>query len=447
MNNRKRLAIIAASIIFTAAIGVLVVNRHKFIDFPVYYLAGESLLAGRTNLYSPEFSGGTLMDYRYPPFFLVVFGWLALFPYIWAAYIWYWLCVLEIAGCVFCAGRAVNLHFFSAPPGKKVIFWLLALLITGQYFVVAFHFGNAHLLMTFLLFASLYLSLKRRDGWAGALISIAITIKILPLLVLPYFVLKRRWKYLIYAGIFLVVLNLLPALYFGFGKNSELLETWADHVVFNQDSHEENSQVNLSLKGQMRRYLTQIDYSRRAAGTENTDTDYRNVNLAALQPDSVNRFWIILACLLYASLFAFIWLRSRGNIGTGVETGGENDVQSILSLPEREVLELALVICVILVVGPNSPKVYFIELLWPVAALSRFALTRTDLAATICKGILAVLAMTNLVLPLLPGRSIQRLLLVEGVDFYVAMFLLAGVAIALLSGPGHAYLRGPIREE
>ena len=47
--------------------------------------------------------------------------------------------------------------------------------------------------------------------------------------------------------------------------------------------------------------------------------------------------------------------------------------------------------------------------------------------------ILIGLAIVNSVLPLLPGRSLQRLLLVLGVDFYVNLLLLLAVVYVMLA--------------
>src|SRR5215467_14359111 len=103
--GRKRLAL--AALIALGFIAGFIFIRH-LIDFPVYYAAGQSLLAGRTDLYSPDFARGPLMDYRYPPFFLIALTPLWLLPYRIAAYVWYLLGVLEIGGCfvaVSCVSR------------------------------------------------------------------------------------------------------------------------------------------------------------------------------------------------------------------------------------------------------------------------------------------------------------------------------------------------------
>src|SRR5262245_19560220 len=65
-----------------------------YVDFPVYWHASNSLLSGRQDLYDPTFVWGSrdqLMDYRYPPLFLLLFAPLGLLPYTAAGYVWFGL--------------------------------------------------------------------------------------------------------------------------------------------------------------------------------------------------------------------------------------------------------------------------------------------------------------------------------------------------------------------
>src|SRR5919206_2816209 len=80
---------------------------RNLIDFPVYYAAGQSLRGGRVDLYAADFALGRVMDYRYTPFFLLLFWPLWLLPYKVAAYLWYLCGVAEITGSLFFVRRAV----------------------------------------------------------------------------------------------------------------------------------------------------------------------------------------------------------------------------------------------------------------------------------------------------------------------------------------------------
>lgn len=411
MQRASRIVLILACASALALLGFVFIRN--LVDFPVYYTAGRSLLSGRTDLYSPDFALGRVMDYRYPPFFLVALFPLWLLPYSVAAYVWCLLSVIEIAGCVVLVCRTFKI---------SKLMWLAIVLVVAQYFVMAVHYGNAQLLAVFLLFASLYYAHRRKDLAAAILMALAITIKLTPVLLLPYFALKRRWTMLAAVAVFLAAINIAPSAYFGFRENNQLLMTWYNHVVASQEFHEDNGPINLSLKGELRRYLSDVDYSQRVDG----DVNYPAVNIASLSRDRVVQAWTIIAAVLFAGVLLLMWWSPtrQNNEGEIDKPDGPNDTAA---------LELAVMICMMLLVGPLTSKIYFVALLWPVACLANVASSQASRAGKLATYTLIVLAAVNSVLPLLPGRSAQRLLLVLGADFYVNGLLMIGLLYALVS--------------
>ncbi len=402
-------------VLAVAALLLGFVFTRNLIDFPIYYISGTSLRQGRRNIYSPMFSGGPGMAYRYPTFFLLVALPLSMIPYKVAAFIWYTLSLVKIAGCV-SVMKKVTGELSSLKP-----VWIIAFFAVAQYFVMNLRYGNAQLVVVFLMFASLYLALKRSDVPASVLMALSISIKLTPVLILPYFALKRRWRFLILTAAFLIPINLAPAAYFGFEQNLDLLKTWYREVVLDQDFHELNGPINLSLKGQFRRYLTDVDYSQRVLG----DTRYASINAVSLPPRLADRVWAATALAIYLTVCSLIFFLGR------YDEPEKERLDSRIS--ERELLETGLMICLMLFVGPLTSKIYYIAMLWPVVCLACFAWTRASDAATFARRALVIIAVVNSVLPLLPGRSTQRMLLVVGVDFYMNCLLMAALGFALIS--------------
>lgn len=422
--KRKSLAILIVSTVLVAAAGLVLIrdfgsdahNRKKHLfDFEVYYDAGQSLYQqGRTDLYSEDFASGKVMDYRYPPFFLVAFIPLWMLPAKAAAFGWFLLSGLLIIASSLILNRTLPLD------KNRIAVWVITILAVAQYFIMVLHYGNAHLLAIFLLFAALHLYMKKRMPLAALLIALAITIKLTPLLILPYFALKKQWKFLGLVGLLVIAINLLPSFYFGFSKNAELLKTWHRHVVADQEFHEMNGPINLSLKGQMRRYLSEIDYNSRVDG----DLNYRSVNFASLPQKTVDRIWIAAASIVFILVLTLIWWTARTRYS---EQPGSIDNYTFITL------ELGLMICLMLFVGPLTSKIYFIALLWPIFFLARFAFVSRMPGARFSKRVLIIVAAANLILPLLPGSLIQRLLLVVGADFFLNCLVMAALAHALIS--------------
>ncbi len=397
--------LVAASLVLLGFVFI-----KNLIDFPVYYAAGQSLIDGRRDLYAPDFALGPVMDYRYPPVFLVVFIPLWWLPYKLAAYIWYLLSVLQIA----CALRL--LKEILAPTKFRKTLWLFLFFSTGQYFIMILHYGNAHLLAIFFLVLALYFARVKKAPLAALFMALAITIKLTPALLLIYFASKRRWRYLSFVGLFLIAINFLPALYFGFTKNLELHKTWFSHVVVNQEFHEENGPINLSLKGQLRRYFTSVDYGQRVDG----DTRYPTFNLLSLSPRTTDTLWIGMSL----ALLSFVLLLLLKSAKVKDPDHSDKAVQQ----GSDYLLEAGLFICLMLFVGPLTSKIYFIALLIPVYAL---ALQNNLEAKTISEKILLFIAILNALLPLLPGRLLQRWFLVLGVDFYVNLLIMVALIYSL----------------
>ena len=403
--RQRRTLFIAAAIVLVAVLGVVFVRNLT--DFSVYYSAGRSLLNGRTDLYAPDFARGAVMDYRYLPPFILALAPLSLVPYRLAAWVWHLLDTLAIVVAVISIAS-----MYREIPYNRIKVWTVAFLAVVPYFAMALDYGNAHLIVTALMFAGLSLALRRRELPAAALLAIAITVKIVPALTLPYFAVTRRFRLLALVVMFTAAINLLPSVYFGLAGNRDLITRWYEHVIAGQEFHETNGPINLSLKGQLRRTFTEVDYTKRVDG----DHRYAAVNIAALSTSIVDRVWLALSACAFIAGLVLIWRFPR----TRDATGENNDVP-------LEALQIGLMISLMLLVGPLTSKVYLVALLWPVVAVGIAAWDRDAIRRTVI-----VVAILSSALPLLPGRAMQRLLLVAGTDFYVSCAILGLVAFTLM---------------
>ena len=266
----RRTLFIAAAVAVVVLLGLVFVRNQT--DFAVYYAAGQSLLSGRTDLYSPDFARGVVMDYRYPPFFILVFAPLSLAPYRLAAYVWHLVNTLAIVVTV-----ASIASVYTAEPYSRGKVWTVAFLAVVPYYAMALDYGNAHLMATALMCAAFSLAITRRDVPAATLLALAMTVKIIPALTLPWFAIKGRLKLLGLVFAITAALNLFPSVYFGIAGNWDLVQRWYQHAILRQEFHETNGPINVSLKGQLRRTFTEVDYTRRVDGDDN----YAAVNVAS----------------------------------------------------------------------------------------------------------------------------------------------------------------------
>ena len=434
-SHRVRKYLILAFVFFLFAVaGFRFIG--DLVDFPVYYHAGNSLLEGRTDLYAPDFAINEIMDYRYPSFFLVALIPLWMFPYPVAAYIWFLASVLMVFGCVIFVRPCRDI-----PTG--LLLWLLVLFSVGPYFVMSLHYGNAHLLIVFLLFGAFYFVIRQHDFAGAILMALAITIKVIPILALPYFAAKRKWKFLALTLIFILVLNFFPALYFGFSANIQIFQDWFQHISGeNAVFHEIHGAINQSLRGQLQRLLTDIDYSKRYDG----DAGYPLINFVSFPVEIVNLVAWIIAILLYIAVCWFLWKRGIKSVefesNTAVRKTSQNPYHSPtpsdFQLCISTGLEIGLILCTLLLFGPMTSRIYMIALLWPVFFLVQYGRYNQGIGSRIVLSTVVLTAIINTGAPLVPlitGQSPgqwSRLLLVLGTDFILSLMIFICVWMALL---------------
>jgi hypothetical protein len=344
------------------------------------------------------------MHYRYPPLFLLLFAPLTLLPLGWGAAVWV---VLKIAvliwlvRAVYSSGCALSrLRFadraYSVDSHRPCLREILpCILFIAPYIVEEFRYGNAQFFVFALTAASL-LSARTKPRLAAGLLALAISVKVWPLFFVPYLAARYDWKVVSYTLLFVLLLALVPSVYFGVAGNVQLLRQW-----FTQESHIQLNEneiwfPNQSLRGVLMRYLTVVDYS------QVPDSNYPRVNLATLNPAAVRTLWMILAGAIYTGFL--ILANSRKS--------------------EPGLVDHALAFCLLVLLQPFTQKYALAVLLWPALAASCFL---KDNRVRILIYSAAVLA---LVQPLVPGANSQRLLQVLGLDFAAASLLTAGILMA-----------------
>jgi hypothetical protein len=274
---------------------------------------------------------------------------------------------------------------------------IVAFLLITPYVIEEFRYGNAQFFVLALTIGAL-LILRQRPLLAAAALSLAISIKVWPAFFLPYLAVRREWKAVAYSLCFVAVLALLPSIYFGWSENFDLLNQWLAQESQTQLSESEIWFPNQSLRGVLMRYLTVIDYSRVP------DSNYAQVNIAAMSPASVRWLWIILSSGIYA---AFLFLANRRRHSDGR-------------------LEHGLAFCLIALLEPFTQKYALAVLIWPAIIVGGLMKDRTIRILIYCATILV------LIQPFTSGAGAQRLLQVLGMDFAAALTLTVALAAACL---------------
>jgi hypothetical protein len=272
--------------------------------------------------------------------------------------------------------------------------WLIPLLVAGAYVVEDFRYENAQFFI-FVLVATSLLKARERPVFSASALALAIAIKVWPLFFLPYFAVRRDWRVVSWTLVFVLVLTLLPSLWFGVGGNANLLGQWFSQEFSTQLGQSEIWFPNQSLRGVLMRYFTVVDYS------QLPDSNYPQIHMVAADPTLIRNIWALLAGAVYLGLLVTAYRhRHRSD----------------------DMLVHGLAFCLLALLQPFTQKYALVVLLWP--ALMAGQLVRHRTARILIYMSVALI----LVQPLAPGAAIQRMLQVLGFDFAAATLLAMAMA-------------------
>ena len=194
-------------------------------DYTVYRLAGQAAVHGG-NLYAVQNERG--WNYVYPPPFALLMVLFANLSLAWGALLWY---LLEVVAIALSAIMSVSL-LEPVPKGRyRMALYSLPLLYLSTLLVSGIMRCQASEFVIALVIATFYFHFRQRPALAGLCLAGAAAIKVFPLALLAYFIVRRQWRVLAatLAGTALLLL-VLPALFWGWQQNMTYLHEWIDAV-------------------------------------------------------------------------------------------------------------------------------------------------------------------------------------------------------------------------
>ncbi len=174
--------------------------------------------------------------HNYLPFFVVVTSPLGMLPLRTASVVFNALSVIAFAASIWLTQRLVS----RPGPGVPWAAWVAGLLVLPYAFDCVL-LGQAALFIVALLVVCLQLVERRRHTAAGLALALAVSLKLFPIVLGLYFLLKRQTRVLVGLVIGLVICNgIIPAAAFGAQRSWEL------HKAFWQRSAKGQSLLALS---------------------------------------------------------------------------------------------------------------------------------------------------------------------------------------------------------
>ncbi len=261
-------------------------------DFGIYFPALKAVLEGN-NMYA--FPTGEGSVFKYPPYFGIIFSPLALLPFTKSAFIWSLINSISFAiGMVafyFIKFRRIN-------PVSYIVFFLAGLLFIFRPLMPEMKLGNTDLLVLGFFCLFLYFYLRGKTAFSALFFTLASYIKLGPLIILLYFIKKRQFKFILWFGLFSILLVILPPLMltFSFESGLEILKGWHKNVFASLPQNIIHLQ---SLKQLLLRYLT--------------DSDIYKINFLSLSGQTVAIIYKILCTLLVIGALFYKGCAKRNN--------------------------------------------------------------------------------------------------------------------------------------
>lgn len=196
-------------------------------DYTVYHLAGRAVLE-ETDLYQVRNQRG--WAYVYPPLFAILMTPLALLPVFWGALIWYLLSAGLLASAALMCARIVR----QTTTGTVDIAWLVTLpvFLLLIWLVSGLTRGQASIPLCWLVLAAICWQWKGCHVWGGVCLAGAVVMKVFPIVVLAYFVWRRKWRFVLATLVALLIgVLVIPALVLGWQKNLTYLHDWTQKVA------------------------------------------------------------------------------------------------------------------------------------------------------------------------------------------------------------------------
>ena len=213
---RNRVFFCLVLLVFLAA-AYLIGIRRDMTDFGVCYQAGGRILAGET-LYRET---DRHLQFKYAPAAALLFVPFSALPWEAAKPAWF----LVLAGCL--AGILAVASKWRAGEGRPAPWAIVAAVAVMLKFLGReFELGQVNLLILFFMVLAVREGADGRERTAGLWWGLSLLFKPYALIILPYWILKKRWVTIGAGASALSAGLLVPALLYGWKGNAAVIGEW-----------------------------------------------------------------------------------------------------------------------------------------------------------------------------------------------------------------------------
>lgn len=219
---KNKYVMLVAAIAALAYIAIAAAGKE---DFFIYLSAAKDLFAQK-DIYSLTYKNG--YHYYYSVLFAAAIYPLSLLPLYVANFIWLALNVFLLTRMVKIAGRYFNLDTLSVK--AQWVFIALCFVSCIKFVLQNIDCQQATILIMYLTLEGLEQVFAGKKSRGAALIALAINIKLLPLLFIPYLIYRKEFKAFLYILLYYGLFLMLPLAFIGRQQNMFYLHSWL-HLI------------------------------------------------------------------------------------------------------------------------------------------------------------------------------------------------------------------------
>lgn len=207
--------------IFLALMGYMVICIKKGNDFLAFYDLGKMSLEKVGHVYDPTPSTGMWVFYL-PHFSLLMMPW-ALMPFSISAGLWFWFKL----GLLTQITRLFSLWSSRCSKRERILHVALPLLVCTNFLNNDFRLGQVNLIVHALMIFS-FVTLLARKHMLSSFLFVLSSFKVTPLAVLPYFIIRKQWKFLFGVAGWTAVFSVLLIVWFGWEEVASFPLQWLE---------------------------------------------------------------------------------------------------------------------------------------------------------------------------------------------------------------------------
>ena len=184
-------------------------------DFPTFYQAAEFARQHR-DIYAAGQNAGVM--YVYPPLIAFLYTPFTLLPIRQAAQVSLVINTAMLLTSLFLGARVMLRRLDACRPGAIWTVMFLASVLSENEMRAVLTMLETDPIMLLMFILALYW-LDRRPTWAGMALALALNIKYLTIVAVPYLILRRRWQALVGMAVGTIFFALLPSLLLGWHED------------------------------------------------------------------------------------------------------------------------------------------------------------------------------------------------------------------------------------